>query len=153
MSLTNFIALIAILVSASVVLIVSHLQRKQMRQIELFKLNQSVGLIPPQSWLTKFVKSKFDNFLGYGAPLISLTILFLGNDPVTKWTVLTISLNITLLIMNYIVNFFFKYAQQTTSLLANLINTQDSLRNNQEKQLEIVESSLKLITEVSSLKN
>jgi hypothetical protein len=67
---TYILAALAIIVSSTTAMAVAYLHRKQMRQIELYKQNPSVGLTPPPSRLTYFVKSKADTIFGLGFPAL-----------------------------------------------------------------------------------
>lgn len=59
MTSSNWITLIGILIAAFVALAIAHMQRKQMRQIELHRSNPTVPLRPPLHPVTRFVR-------GYG---------------------------------------------------------------------------------------
>jgi hypothetical protein len=93
MTLNNWLAILAIIAAATVSLIVAHLHRKQMRQIELHRLDPTVPLTPPPSPVTRFLRN-------YG-PLIlnlSLNVGILVNElrktgPITKAQIFTIALS------------------------------------------------------------
>jgi hypothetical protein len=130
MTITHAIMLFGIVVAAVVALIVGHLQRKQMRQIELYKQDPSVGLVPPPSALRRFVQSKWDTVLGFGAPLIGLALEFASAAPLTRASVFLISLSVALLLANVVMLVVFRLAERTASLVS-------ELRGAHERHLEM----------------
>jgi len=130
MSITHAIMLIGIIIAALVALSIGHLQRKQMRQIELYKLDPSVGLVPLPSAITRFVKSKWDKVLGFGAPASGLLIEFVSAAPLTRASVFLISFSVAFLLANVVMLVVFRLAERTASLIA-------ALGAAQERHLEI----------------
>jgi hypothetical protein len=99
---TYILAALAIIVSSMTALAVAYLHRKQMRQIELYKQDPSVGLTPPPSKLTYFVKSKADVIFGIVLPACSLILgLIVPNEqPLKRWDAIIISLNMAAIFFN-----------------------------------------------------
>ena len=98
---TNILAALAIIVSSITALAIAYLHRKQMRQIELYKQDPSVGLTPPPSKLTYFVKSKANIIFGFGLPVFSLILgLIVMPQTLTRWDAIIISLNIGVVVFN-----------------------------------------------------
>lgn len=100
MTINHIIALIGMALSAFVALIVAYLHRKQIRQIELYKEDPSVGLVPPPGKLTAFIKGNWDNIFAYGGPIYIIASEILKDSPVTRLTVLLIAFNAALLMLN-----------------------------------------------------
>jgi hypothetical protein len=68
MTTGNWIALLGIAATVVVALLVSRLQRKQMQQIELFRLNPSVGVVPPRHPITLFLAKYWVAIIDLGMP-------------------------------------------------------------------------------------
>ena len=120
MTTTQLIAVIAIVISAAVALIVSHLQRKQMRQIELYKLDPSAGLLPPESRLTRFVKSKWDSIFAFGGPIYILVAEALKSAPPTRYTILIVSFAMMMLTLNIALALIFRMQTKFNERIAKL---------------------------------
>jgi len=56
MTINNWLTILAIVAGATVSLIVAHLHRKQIRQIELHRADPSVPITPPPSAITRFFR-------------------------------------------------------------------------------------------------
>jgi hypothetical protein len=121
MTVTHIITVATVAVSAAVALIVAHLQRKQMRQIELYKQDPTVSLTPPPSALTRFVKSNWDIVLGSGGPVLSLTLELTSNAPLTRLSVFMISLLIGLVIANFLNAMIFRILDRMARVDADLL--------------------------------
>ena len=138
MTITLIVTVIAMLLSAVVALIVAYLHRKQMRQIELYKLDPSAGLIPPPSSLTKFVKSKWDTIFGLGGPILMLASEFAKTTPVTRFTILIISVALVLLFTNIVLAMLYKLQLRTSERFAQIIALQDRQLGLVEKLVDCV---------------
>jgi hypothetical protein len=92
----TLIQVTAIILPCAVALLVVYWHRKQMRQNELFRLDPSVGLIPPPSPPVAFFKRYRGLIVGIGGPLLTLALwlAWSRNSPVTNVSVMIISLNI-----------------------------------------------------------
>jgi hypothetical protein len=93
MTLTLVLAIAAVVTPATVALLIGYWHRKQMRQIEAFRADPSVGLVPPPSALWRFVTSNW-HFLILVMPVVSTGLLFYANAPVTLLNVLVLSSNV-----------------------------------------------------------
>jgi hypothetical protein len=94
-STNQIISIAGILVAALVALAIAHMQRKQIRQVELYRQNPEVGLKPPLHPITRFV-------VNYGlvaiCPVLSLIYEFSLSRPVTRLDVLNIATNVSVLV-------------------------------------------------------
>ena len=140
MTTTHIIMLVGIAVSAVVALIVASQQRRQMRQIELYKQDPSVGLVPPISALTRFVKSKWDTVLGFGIPIVSLALEFMSDAPLTRLSVLIISLNIAVLLTNVVMAVVFRSVDRIFSLIIRITDILEKNVANGRDHFEITKS-------------
>ena len=86
------ISVFGILIAGAVAFIVAYLQRKQMRQIEAYRQNPTVGLVPPPHSVTAFVRSHKYLVLVSGGGAILVLLGFLNPGPISRTTVLTIAL-------------------------------------------------------------
>ena len=68
MSVSNWITLIGIVVAAAVALAIAHMERKQMRQIELHRLDPKAPLKPPPHPVLSFLKR-------YGFQMMSVAFI------------------------------------------------------------------------------
>lgn len=149
MTVTHIIMLVGIAISAAVALIVASLQRKQMRQIELYKQDPSVGLIPPSSALTRFVKSKWESVFAFGGPIVGLVLEFTSNTPITRMSVLLISLNIAALLTNIVLAFLFRVVDRVFSTIDRLTDILDMHITNGKAHLEITKSHTHMLEKLS----
>ena len=103
MTAGNWVAIAALFVTVVFTLLVSYQQRKQMRQIEAFRVDPAVGLKPPLHPFVRFSKN-------YGASIWVLTcgLLFLWPEyydrfkPVTRETVVNIVIGINSVILGVV---------------------------------------------------
>ncbi|MBV6811092.1 hypothetical protein KWH19_15175 [Xanthomonas campestris pv. pennamericanum] len=152
MTITHIIMLIGISISAVVALIVASQQRKQMRQIELYKKDSSVGLVPPSSALTQFVKSKWDTVLGFGGPIVSLTLEFAANAPLTRLAVLLISLNVALILTNIVMTIIFRVVDRIFSAISRLTGIVDRGIAMGDEHFEITKSHTRILEKLNGYK-
>ncbi|HLI17410.1 MAG TPA: hypothetical protein VKV22_03960 [Rhodanobacteraceae bacterium] len=104
MTITQAITVFGILVAAAVGLSVGYLQRKQARQIELYRKDPSVGLIPPPTATTRFLKKWwFTLLVGVILPVVALADSVTTREPVTQVSVVVISANIAVIVFNIMV--------------------------------------------------
>ena len=148
MTLSNILMFFGIVVSAAVALLIADLQRKQMRQIELYRQDSSVGLVPP-SILVRFVKSRWKDVLAYAGPLINLVVELSSSYPLSRLSVVNISLSVALIVANVVM-------QITSSLVGRLLNLIESsfevmskgltgLHDRNERHLEITGKTVDLL--------
>lgn len=122
------------IVGSLVALVVAHLHRKQMRQNELFRLDPTVGVIPPPNPLWAYVKSNRAWSFIIGMTVINVIVLLWVNQysPFPTW-LLVFSLGWQL------GNLAFGWIQQQIQRIYKLIRT------NQTEQAELSRRILDLI--------
>jgi hypothetical protein len=93
MTPANWVTLAGIIVAAAIALIISYMQRKQMRQIELHRTDPTVSLVPPLHPVTHFLKT-YGSFLALGIyDLVMLMRQMHETTPVTRQVIFGISLD------------------------------------------------------------
>lgn len=142
MTPTHWIVLAALVVSGAIALVVAYQQRKQMRQIELYKLDPSVGLLPPPSALSRFVKSKWDTVLGIGGPSIGLWIEMGNQAPLTRISVFLICLLMALIVLNVVMSVL-------STFIRKLLAINQSLGETTKAHFEITKSHTGLIAKLA----
>lgn len=89
------VTLFGIVVAAVVTLIVATMNRKQMRQIELHRVDPAIPLVPPPHPITHFLKTYWW-FLVFGGLNLAMLVRHMGQTtPVTRAAVLEIVLDVT----------------------------------------------------------
>jgi len=141
MTITQLITILGIVISASVALIVAYLHRRQMRQIELYKSDPTVGLTPKSNRLTAFVMSKWDSFFAFGGPILILISEFSRDAPITRITIFNISVSLALLLGNFILALVFKLQKRNSEKITEIL----------ELHRRSIETTDKLITLVEKL--
>lgn len=91
MTLSIMISVVGIVVAAIITLVVAYLHRKQLRQIEAFRQDPSVGLVPPPHPVRLFFRKHRSALLIGGTGTISLLASLIRQGPVTRFQVLTIA--------------------------------------------------------------
>ena len=125
MTLMHVLTIIGFTLSALVALSVAYLHRRQMRQIELFKQDPSVGLVPVQTGLTRFVKGKWDIIFAYGGPLYILASELLKSAPVTRMTIALVSMSLVLLALNVILSLMLRLNSKINERTAEILKLMD----------------------------
>ena len=139
MTLTQILMTLGITASGVVAFIVAYLHRKQMRQIELYKADPSVGLVPPPSKLTKFVASHWDTVLGFAGPIYILVVEFFSNGPVTRGTVFAISAALAFMFTNFVMMLVFKMQQRNTERIREVLELHEKQLANSDRILGALE--------------
>src|SRR5260370_38105760 len=93
MSANQLIAVAAVVVPSGTALLIGYWHRKQMRQVEEFRLNATAGLHPPPHVAVAWIKCHVDLMGGIMAAAVLVYELFLSKEPVTRLTIFHISLN------------------------------------------------------------
>ena len=88
------IAVAAVVIPCVTALLVGYLHRKQMRQIELFRQDPSLGVRSPPSPPVAFVKRHGALVAGIALPMLSVASLLATDRPATNATAALISLNV-----------------------------------------------------------
>ena len=99
MTTGQILAVAAILVPAFAAFLVAYWHRKQLRQIEAYRRDPSVGLTPPPSPLWRFVTSRWKLLVVAGVPALVIALQIYFKAPVTISTVLLVSLNVTTIVV------------------------------------------------------
>ena len=143
----NYLALCGILVSAAVALLVSHLHRKQMRQVELFKIDPSVGLIPPPSSFTVFLREKGPDVLIVSLPLVLIINEMMKEGQVTRGSVLTVSLSVALIFAYATVRFVFALVRDVVQMIKKVVGLMEqhieATKDIQKSRISALEARLK----------
>jgi hypothetical protein len=84
-------SMLGILVGAAVALIVAYMHRKQMRQIEAYRQNPAVGLVPPPHRVIAFVQAHKYLIVGGGGGTIMVLLGSWQPGPITHISVLIIA--------------------------------------------------------------
>jgi hypothetical protein len=92
MTPTNIVTLVAVAASCATALLVGYWHRKQLRQLELYRKDPSVGLKPPPAAAVAFIKHHYDIIFGVLPPIGSLILLFISG-PLTRTAAVLIVLN------------------------------------------------------------
>jgi hypothetical protein len=88
---SQVIVIAAMVVPAATAFLIGYWHRKQMRQIEAFRQNPSVGLMPPPSPVYAFVLAYRTLLVGVGLPGLMLILELARESPVTRFSVFTIA--------------------------------------------------------------
>ena len=91
MTFSYIIGIAAIVVSSVTAIIVAYYHRRQMRQIEAFRVDPTVGLKPPPTPLRSFLSRNLTLIVGVGLPGIPLALLLTEQGQITHWTIFSIS--------------------------------------------------------------
>lgn len=120
MPVAAWIALLGIVVGTVVTLSVAYMQRKQMRQAELHRVDPSVSLVPPPHPITHFIKGYW-YFLVFGGFDLAMLIRDLGQTtPITRRVVFDITLDtisLVLMVLLGIVTAILRMAARTIGVL------------------------------------
>jgi hypothetical protein len=101
MSPAVWVTLFGIIVAAIVTLSVASMQRKQMRQIELHRIDPTIPLVPPPHPFTRFLKT-YGYFLGFGTfDLVMFIRDMRQSTPVTRQVVFDIVLDMLAVVLMF----------------------------------------------------
>jgi len=120
----QLISIFGIIASSITGFIIAYMHRKQMRQIELHKQDPSIDIIPPPSRFTYFVKSEWDTIVGVGSPLIGLIIELTSKNQLTRLSVLFISVSVSLIFLNFILDLLYTIQRNTLSSIQEVATKQ-----------------------------
>jgi hypothetical protein len=138
MSSSELIALAAVAVSSGTALLVAYWHRKQMRQIEEFRRDPSVGLRPPPSRFWAFLKLHRLMLVGVGLPALALIGELSLTGPITRWTVLAITGNVSAMlfaVMTQLTSRILQFVKAIVDIQARQLGIQD-------RHLDLIELSL-----------
>ena len=100
MSTTEMLSFGAIVVGSLTAFSVAHLHRKQMRQNEAFRLDPSVGLIPPPGPVVAFYRKYQSAILGIVLPTGALALNLFDRSPITRSTVVVMAATVAVILAN-----------------------------------------------------
>ena len=106
-------------VTTVAVLIVGYLHRKQMRQIEAFKINPSVGLKPPPNAVRMFLKSNI-LLLCAAVAVVFLITDVLSKAPVTRYEIFLIAVDVVSIFLFLIAHVVLKLLSQFGKVLSTI---------------------------------
>ena len=92
------LTLFSVIIASATAFSVAYMHRKQMRQNELFKVNQAVGLAPSASPPTAFVRRHGFILVGTILPVLNLALEVIANRQPTTRSVVLIGINLMLLL-------------------------------------------------------
>lgn len=125
MTIGNWLTVAAIIVATTVPLIVAHLHRKQMRQIELHRADPSIPMVPPPSPITLFLKNwgilVFNVLFNIGVLINQL----LKTGPITRGEVFLIALSMSSLAFTLVMEIT---TRSNLKVCNHLISAFDSIR-------------------------
>lgn len=116
-SIPLWLTISGMIISGSIALVIAHLHRRQMRQVELFRQNPEVGLLPPPGPLKRFVKSHWDAVFGVGGPVLWLVWTLFSSAPMTRAQVYLIALFISLLATNLLGQVIMRVSNRLVGLI------------------------------------
>jgi hypothetical protein len=108
MSNSELIAILAIVVSSATALSIAHGQRKQARQLEAYRRDDSVGLIPPPTPLWVHLKKHWQLWLillCIGVQVGSLVFALRSSQPMTRGTLIELSVIVGGIYWNLLMGF------------------------------------------------
>jgi len=118
-----------------------------MRQVELFKVDPSVGLIPPPSALTILLKEKLPDAIIVGLPLILIVDEMMKDGEITRGSVLTISLSVALILAYATVRFVFTLVRELVGMIKRVIGVMEqhieATKEIQKSRIAELEAKLK----------
>jgi hypothetical protein len=94
----DYITAAGICVAAVTALSIAHLQRKQMRQIEAYKINPTVGLVPPPNPVWAFIKRHYITMI-MAWTVVSLLQDTFSDKPIDRRTIFFIALDLSALVV------------------------------------------------------
>ncbi len=143
---TNVVVIIGVAVSCATALLVGHLHRKQLRQIELFRKDPNVGIQPPPSVPVAFLGRHWTLIVGVFFPLGGIGLVLIS-QPFTQLSSVLVLVNVAC-IFNYMLaraeqqllelhRGHIEIARDMTSLLKDVKHEVDGLR----QRMDTLESS------------
>ena len=123
--------------TASVTWASGYLQRKQMRQNELFRADPSVGLIPPPHPIKLFLWEHRTSVLNVAVAVYFLVRGLAGEGPVTRIAVLNIALGVAFVLVAIVL----EIVRGGLVMLGKVLHIIDRMIGIQEGNLEIAEGT------------
>jgi len=148
MSVSQVLAITAIIVPCVTALLVAYWHRKQMRQIELFRQNPDAGLVPPDSKLYRFLRARGQFIIGIGLPALGLFLELLNTSAVTRYSLLIISLDVSSIFF-FIQLFFHLKATESLELVVAVFDKHSKMF---DAQTQLIESHTEIIEKLVTRK-
>lgn len=120
MTIANWLTLAGLLIVPAVSVYIAWAQRRQMRQIELYREDKSVGLKPPPHRIIVFLRNHSMLFWGVFSA-VALVYDMHGQGPVTRETVFWIVLDILLITMAVLGDFIAAITRKMSPFMASYI--------------------------------
>jgi len=110
-----------IFVAAAITLIVAYSHRKQMRQIEAFRRDPSVGLLPPPLPFVLFLKRRYALLIIVPIGVFNLIYELTRQTPVTRGSVFWIVLAVATIMLGFTVDVFIRILTFLAGMLITLM--------------------------------
>jgi len=154
---SEVISVMAICVSAATALIVAHLHRKQMRQIEAHRTDPSVDLKPPPGPVLAFFRKYQSLILGIVLPTGTLVFNLFNPSPITRTTIVLMAALVCGILTNALVMLEDRYTRHMLRMIDGLSTILDShfeaitghqnLIVEQQETLKLLADTVKRLTE------
>jgi hypothetical protein len=133
MTIGQALASAAIIVPAFTAFLVAYWHRKQLRQIEAYRKDPSVGLTPPPSALWTFVSSRWKLLLTAGVPALLIGLQFYFKVPVTLTTVFLMALNMT----SIVAAFLLELIEKVVRVVGRIVELQADMLHTEHEHLSV----------------
>lgn len=104
MTATHWIAILAVIIPCVTAFLVGYWHRKQIRQVELFRLNPKVGILPPPSPPVAFFRRNWPLLAGLVMPLSGLLLYLSRDPPVSNLSTILITFNVASMLYTLLVD-------------------------------------------------
>jgi hypothetical protein len=140
----DFIAIVGILVAAATALWVAYLHRKQMRQIEAFRSNPALGLVPPPNQIWVFIKSNI-LLLCAAVALLFLLLDVFSSAPVTRRVVFNIAWDAVSFVIFVLLHISLKFVRLFGKVISAITRLIDGQIHTSEFVLEQIEINKNMV--------
>jgi hypothetical protein len=131
----EIVTAVSVAVTCTTAFLVGYWHRKQLRQLELYRKDPSVGMVPPPSFLTVFFKKNFDLLCGILLPTLSAWLLVSGGKG-TALTSLLISLNIGSMLLTLVGRAFSRLSKEMIAVSRDFLEIHKAQRQLSLSQVE-----------------
>ena len=121
MTFHDWIQVFGIALAGAITLIVAYSHRKQLRQIEAFRHDPSVGLVPPPHPFLLFLKRRYALLIIVPIGICSLIYQLTRQTPVTRGSVFLIVLAFATIVLGFAVDLFIRILNLIGGMLVTLI--------------------------------
>jgi len=144
MTATIIIVLLPSAIASAIALLIGYLHRKQMRQIELFRIDPKAGLLPRPSPPVAFIKRNWFHIL-YGGPVLSLVWLYSWHAPASFSTTIYIALNFATMTLIAAINFAAKFDERIFDLIMMDVKTSQTINLEIANALKALSERIKIL--------